>query len=189
MAPYNAVRVPAKRTVPLYFGKVVGFSQMTPAVHSVAAIGAIFIPYGVPTNAVPTTFPSNITVLNDAPGNWGPVDVCGVLNGMNETENAINGGGCFASLGTVTSTKTGFSGVSQGFQDLFSSGRIVVMPVVTPFGNGNSGSVTIVDFIVVQLLEGGSGGGQNWKCDVQVLGSGFDSLRKYGLGPIRNLVE
>src|ERR1051326_3250524 len=37
--PYNAVRVPAKRTVGLTFAKVVGLGAMNPAVHSVAAIG------------------------------------------------------------------------------------------------------------------------------------------------------
>src|SRR5579859_3289510 len=37
--PYNSVLVPARRTVPLPFGKVVGFSQMTPTVKSVAMLG------------------------------------------------------------------------------------------------------------------------------------------------------
>lgn len=78
--------------------------------------------------------------------------------------------------------------MSNGFQGLYNSGRIVAMPVVTPFPNGN-GDVTIVNFIVVKLLEGGSGGGKGWTCNVQVLGVGFSALKQYGLGPIRNLVQ
>src|SRR6266404_8125436 len=37
--PYDAVRVPALRNVDMTFGKVVGMSSMSPAVHSVAALG------------------------------------------------------------------------------------------------------------------------------------------------------
>ena len=39
--PYDAVRVPAKRNVDMTFGKVVGMSSMSPAVHSVAALGRL----------------------------------------------------------------------------------------------------------------------------------------------------
>jgi hypothetical protein len=123
------------------------------------------------------------------PGNWGPLDLCGVINGQNAVADAISGAGCFATVGQTTGTRTGFAGVQQGFQQRYNSGhRIVVLPVTGTFPNGN-GEVTIADFIVVQLLENGSGGGSNWQLDVQILGQGFGALRQFGLGPTRTLVE
>jgi len=50
--PYNAVRVPAQRTVTNNFGRVVGFPVMTPVVDSIATIGAQAMQYGVTKEAV-----------------------------------------------------------------------------------------------------------------------------------------
>ena len=58
--PYNAVLVPAKRTVGLQFGQVVGFKTMSQTIHSVAqsvGLGSVstdlatnLVPYGVTTD-------------------------------------------------------------------------------------------------------------------------------------------
>jgi Flp pilus assembly protein TadG len=172
--PYNAVRVPARRSVPLYFGKVVGLSKMKPIVDSVAVIGAIAIPYAVPSNIVGNVG-GTITLQRWSPGNWGPIDLCGVLNGQGETSDAISGGGCFATIGQVTGTATGFDGVKNGFADRYKNNPITVLPVTSTFPNGNK-DVTIVDFILVQLLDDGSGGGSNWQLNVLVLARGLSAL-------------
>ena len=51
-APFNAVHVPAQRTVTNHFGRVVGFPLMTPVVDSIAEIGVHSVPYGIPSSAL-----------------------------------------------------------------------------------------------------------------------------------------
>jgi hypothetical protein len=187
VTPYNAVSVPAQRTVPLTFGKAVGlFSQMTPTVDSIAAIGAHPIPYGVPSNAVGAVG-STLTLQNWSPGNWGPIDLCGAANGKNQRIN-VTTNGCYSNYGQVTTASTGFEGVSDAFQDL--CGQTVVLPVTSGSPNGQ-GEVTIINFIVVELNDPncGTGSGSNWKFTATILGVGFSGLREQGMGPIRSLVE
>jgi len=184
--PYNAVRVPAQRTVTNNFGRVVGFPVMTPVVDSIATIGAINIPFGVEASALPNTFPTDVTVSSASAGNWGALDECGTLSGSGDKTTAIGGGGCFASIGTVTGQSSGIDGVCAGFSAQV--GRTVVLPVVDSFANGN-GSTKIVNFIVVQVLSTSKCNGSNWTADITILGEGFSALQQYGLGPVRSLVE
>lgn len=193
---YNAVRVPAQRTVPLSFGRVVGVSQMTPTVHSVADIGATPIPYGIPSCYVTGVGGTN-TLQNwhnvpcsSSSGNWGVLDLCGPL-GPNDVEGAISGPGCFSSIGESTGTKTGVPNKTcTGFQDLWNNGpHIVVLPVTTDFPTGVSADVTVLDYVVVQLLGAPNCNGNNFSIDVQILGRGLNDLKKFGLGPVRALVE
>jgi Flp pilus assembly protein TadG len=208
--PYNAVRVPAKRTVPIYFGKAVGTSRMSPAVDSIATIGMRVVPYGIPSCVVTNVGGTN-TLQNwknagcsSSAGNWGAIDLCGAL-GPNDVASAISGPGCYSSVGQVTTTRTGVPNkTSDGFQTLWDNGRrIIVLPVTSDFPTGNSGDITVLDYVVVQLLgpptngsngngkngNGNNNGNGNWGVDVQILGRGYGALRQFGLGPTRNLVE
>ena len=195
-SPYNAVRVPAQRTVPLNFGRAVGFPNMTPTVDSIATIGANPIPYGIPS-CVLTNVGGTNTLQNwhnvpcsGGSGNWGVIDLCGQL-GPNDVEGAISGPGCFAPIGSTTGTRTGVPNKTKaGFQDLWDNGpHIIVLPVTTDFPNGSSGDVTVLNYAIVQLLGPPTGSGNNFGIDVQILGVGYSDLKKFGLGPVRVLVE
>jgi len=193
---YNAVRVPAQRTVTNNFGRVVGFPFMTATVDSIATIGVISVPYGVPACYVGTVGSTNLlqnwgnVACSSSSGNWGMIDLCGVLN-PGDVIPAITGGGCFGSVGETTTTRTGVPNkTADGFTALYNSGqRIVVLPITSDFPTGGSGNVTIQNFVIVQLLNGGTGTGNGWNISVQILGIGFDDLRRLGLGPVRSLVE
>jgi Flp pilus assembly protein TadG len=177
-APYNAVSVPAQRAVPVTFGKAVGFiSQMRPAVDSIATIGALVTPAAIPSNAVPTIFPTtNTDMQNFNSGNWGKIALCG----------GFGSPPCFASAGTSTDTDPGFSGVCNGFESL--TNQIVVLPVVDSFPNGKK-TVTIVNFIVVKIVSVNNCNGANFSLTVVFLGEGFGALQQAGVGPTRTLVE
>ena len=172
----NAVRVPALRTVPLYFGRVVGHAAMTPAVHSVAVIGQFVVQYGVPTSALDGGVGhvgDTITLERWSPGNWGPLDLCSTNNGKAEVQAAISTASCFASVGETTATSTGFDGVKDGFDDLCSRGADVWMPVVNAFPSGNSYDATIINFIKVHLLCPGSGGGDGFSIQATIVAIGL----------------
>lgn len=191
----NAVRVPARRIVTNYFGKVVGFAAMRPTVDSVAIIGAKPIPYGVPGCALAGVTNGGTFVVqdwgklacSDSSGNWGPLDLCGVINGKNEVIAALDGPGCFSTLGQSTGTRTGFAGVEDGFNKLCD--HIIVLPVTEDFPHGSSREIMLNDYIVVKVLCPSLDTGSKWKMNVQLLGRGFSDLRRLGKGPIRTLVE
>src|ERR1043166_92665 len=73
----------------------------------------------------------------------------------------------------------------------------MVLPVTSNPSSGNSSTVTIENFVIIQLLgipetcNGNCGGcqGNNWNDTVRVVGYGIDSLRNFGFGPVRSLVE
>jgi Flp pilus assembly protein TadG len=176
--PYNAVSVPAQRTVSNTFAKAVGlFSLMKPTVDSIAAIGALVTPAAIPTNAVPTIFPNtNTDMQNFNSGNWGKIDLCG----------GFGSPPCFASAGTSTDTEPGFSGVCSGFESL--TNQIVVLPVVDSYPNGKK-TVTIVNFVVVKIVSINNCNGSNFSLTIVFLGEGFGALQQAGLGPTRTLVE
>jgi Flp pilus assembly protein TadG len=196
-APYNAIRVPARRDVQLFFGKVVGLSRMEPAVDSIAELGAISIPYGIPlwalnSIAIGSTLTLQPWPLQGVGGNWGPLDMCGTLAGAGDVESALSGSGCFSTPGDVVQTSTGFSGLDRGFNDIWNDptrpNHIVVMPITSDYPDGNH-NLVIQGYVVIQLLDNGSGGGANWRLNATVLGIGYAALRQYGLGPGRVLVE
>ncbi len=184
--PPNAIRVPARRTVELYFAKVVGMGFMRPAVDSVAIIGKMATAYGVPSNAVASANIGDTVTLhwwtNPAGGNWGTLDLCATLSGQNDTVVALSADSCFATIGDIVPVATGFDGIKQGFASRYATDPIVTMPVTTEFPSG-SHTVTIVDFVQVQLLGPGTGGGSGYSIDVKILAKGLTP------GPQRALVE
>jgi hypothetical protein len=198
-APYTAVRVPARRSVPLNFGKVVGLGVINPAVDSVAVLGAISIPYGVPTNVLVGV--GETLELQPWPrtageggvgGNWGPLDMCGTLSGKNATIRAINGGGCFSTPGDFSSVATGIDGLIEAFEQFYRNPgnpqHLAVLPLTSMYPDGNH-QVEIKGYVVVQLQEDGHKTGGNWRLNVTVLGYGYSALRQYGFAPARVLVE
>lgn len=201
VTPYNAVRVPAQRIVPLNFGKIggpLGFPVMKPTVESIATIGVPTSPYWVPQSAVPAGT-TNLTLQSwpGGNGNWGALNLCGKTTGAGNnptsTETAISNGTCYATVGEVTTSGTGVAGVPDGFCDRWKAGNtIMVLPVVDIVPSGANDPVTVINFVIIRLLQPPNpcqGGGSGWTEDVEVLGMGFNDLKKFGLGPIRSLVE
>jgi Flp pilus assembly protein TadG len=175
--PFNAVRVPARRTVNNYFAQIVGMPVMKPAVHSIAEIGTLGVPVAVQTDVVYNAFNSggalNLTNSAGVSGNWGPVQICDdVMNGENEVEDAIKSANCFITLGP-TDARTGFAGVKNGLTALI--GSEFVMPIVAAWPPGGSGHPVIVDAMEVKLL-GVSGNGNNLTIDLQIEQVGLSAL-------------
>ncbi|HXI84381.1 MAG TPA: pilus assembly protein TadG-related protein [Verrucomicrobiae bacterium] len=189
-APFNAVHVPAQRTVTNHFGRVVGFPLMTPVVDSIAEIGVHSVPYGIPSSALQPIGGTN-TLQQWNPGNWGLVELCGPVP-KNDPEPVITNG-CFGSIGSTVPAVQGIPNkTANAFQDMYNSGQtVIVLPVTSDFQQGSSGGgdVTVQNFVIVQLLNAGSGSGSGWSINVQILGLGFDDLKRFGLGPVRSLVE
>jgi Flp pilus assembly protein TadG len=175
--PFNAVRVPARRTVTNYFGRVVGMPTMSPVVHSIAAIGTLGVPVAVATGAVNAAISAGgtltLTVSAGVSGNWGPVQICdNTFNGSKDVQNAIASENCFITLGP-TDARTGFAGVSDGLGALV--GSEFVMPVVETWPPGGSGNPMIVDAIEVTLISV-SGSGNNFTVTLFIEQAGFSSF-------------
>ena len=186
-APYNAVRVPARRTVNLMFGRVVGLGQMRPAVESVAKItlGGM-VPFGVgqdvlsgvATNcANPKDNACQFTINRANSGNWGKLDLGGVLNNPNAWEDAFVNGydGPVGQNGTLdgepvvfVDTDPGFAKLKEAWDLRRQTNPFVVLPVAIQFFNGRK-TVTIIQYASVELLDQ-NGNGNGWKGNLRLLG-------------------
>jgi Flp pilus assembly protein TadG len=161
--PYNAVRVPAKRTVGLFFGPVVGLKQKVTAVHSVAVNGNKTttlngtIPEGLDLSKLDLPIWSTNTITagtsGGGSGNFGQLDL-----GGDWAANMTSGCGCSLSIGDQVGTITGHNGncgecTPTGFQDRLNTGiPYAIMPVIGTWPNGVSGPATIVGFVGVKIL-------------------------------------
>jgi hypothetical protein len=175
---YNAVRVPARRNVPLNFGQIIGMNAMNPAVHSVAAIGAAGqvynpIPLWVTASAVVghpygdflTLLPGDFYDPKTGNGQWGKINFKD-SNGNNkyQTKNdwlkdmTTNGCSCPVSVGTYDDM-TGSSGVQSAVQALM--GAEVTIPVVDTPPKSGSTAVNVIGFIQIRVTATGPGG-SNW---------------------------
>jgi Flp pilus assembly protein TadG len=188
VAPFNAVRVPARRTVSLYFGKVVGLGAMRPATHSVAVIGTLGVPVGVAGTLVTQALSAGgtLTVCGSDTGNWGPLQLCdGDLSGKKDVENAIRYGNCFLTLGD-TAVRTGFAGVKDGFEDRLADGTLeFAMPIVDAFGPGGSTPSNVLNVMLVKLISV-TGSGNNFCFKIFIEEVGLPALTS---GTNRSLVE
>jgi Flp pilus assembly protein TadG len=174
---YNAVRVPARRVVPLHFGRVVGLTQMTPAIASVAALDvagtvANAIPFGISTNEFAGKTIGDTMILNDAgigSGKQGKVYLQDYRN-TGEWLAAMlspNGCNCEVSVGPIPA-QPGNAQVRQAFQAI-GVGAQFLMPVVANFSfSGGSGIAEIVGFVLVEIVDF-SGTGSNWSATVRFL--------------------
>ena len=179
----NAVRVPAKRNVPLVFGKVVGADAMNPATYSIAALDVLgcltnVIPFGV-TEAeliaagVDTESVYELNDLAVGSGKQGKLDLANRYQNTGSwvsdmVTDGFPGQTCVGPIPTIT----GNAQVAQTFNTI--AGRTFSMPVVNEFDLTGKKPAFIVGFITVKLLDS-SGTGSKWTAHVQFksrLGSG-----------------
>lgn len=183
--PYNAVRVSARRTVPMVFSSVLGRNSLTPPVQSIAYLtGAgmadCVIPYGVEGSYLAELIQNGLDygdIMTVDPhglgsngpglgGNWGKLDIGGNMSSKPNFDDAMVNGACNMPVrtGDVVEQATGFAGTPTGWDERIQINPFVIIPVVTDFGNGNS-SVTILGFLVAELIaqsgHQGNGNGNN----------------------------
>jgi Flp pilus assembly protein TadG len=178
---YTAVRVPARRKVPMNFGNVVGTGVMNPAAQSVATVGAAgtmanVIPFGVTYDQVLTNCLGHgdcygyFLNLNDSAvgsGKQGKVDLRHYQNtGSWLADMTVNGCNCEVSVGS-TPTITGNAQVRQAFESL-GVGAVVAVPIVDEFDTSGNKPANVLGFIIVQITSF-SGRGSNWSADVMFL--------------------
>jgi hypothetical protein len=186
--PYNAVRVPARRTVPLMFGPVIGMAAMTPVVHSVAMLqgagsafggsgsGCPLMPFAVLQRAATNAFYSQYTITKDdvsTTGNFGPLDLGGTQQNTDADwqYNMTVGCNCTVSIGDQVNTSTGVDKIYDGFCARLNapySEFCGVIAIVEQWPTGGSSNVGIVGFVGVQIISAvadnngnGNGGGGN----------------------------
>ena len=183
--PYNAVRVPGRRNVPLYFGPIVGLREMNPYVNSVAALTGVG---STSTNTIPLVITApellgknfnDTLTINSADvgsGKWGAVNLpgtCGNNNsGYQNKHDWLADMDTLGYPGTVSvgcvNVMTGNDGIKNAFDNI-PIGSVFTMPIVTSYdGSGNSSTATIIGFVVVQL-SGFSGSGSSWTAQVKFL--------------------
>jgi Flp pilus assembly protein TadG len=191
---YTAVKVPAARTVPLYFGNVVGLGAMKPATHSIA------VNPGRPPPPAPVGFTGDqFTNLNYwsyvylGPGNgqgsgkWGTLNLGYIKNPYSpypnkaawQTDMAVqNIGGVSVVKGCATCVIdsyptsipvfTGFANITDAFNAIPLGSVFTVAVAGTDFP-GNSGSATIIGFVYAQLVSYCECGGANWTATIQIV--------------------
>jgi Flp pilus assembly protein TadG len=185
--PYTAVRVPAARSVPLYFAPVVGLRTMQPRVVSIAALQFCGIPIGVTQDAVSSALSTNglliLTKDNAGPGNWGTLQFEDEsISGYPEVEPAVENGTCSIRFGQVPDKTGEANAIHDGIAARIGAGNIVViLPVVDAFPPGHSGVLNVVDLLLVQLATENNpdGNGDPMKITVSILGQGLPALRNY----------
>ncbi len=177
--PYDAVRIPARRTIRLAFGGVVGLGYMRPAVESIAKItrGGM-VPFGLSDALLPVGSLTNFTVTIDQKhtGNWGKLDLGGVLRNPNDWMDAFVYGydGPISKLDPVDGvfevwTDPGFAKLREGWDLRRGTNPYVVLPViVSEFPNGHSAPVYIAKFASAELLEQ-RGSGNGWKAEIRII--------------------
>ena len=201
--PYNAVRVPAKRTVSLLFGKVIGFGQMNPTALSVAMLtaagssyggnGGGFMPFGVDQAQATNAFYAQYQVCQadvGGSGNFGQLDV----GGTGWYGNMVNGCNCTVSVGETVSTFTGKNGCCPdctpvGLAARLASNPYGVMPVVGNWPSGSSGPANVIGLIGVKI-DAVSGCGGGWCMTLENVpvdlggGGGTTTNAPYGLARV-----
>jgi len=186
--PANAVRVSAKRVVPLYFGPVVGARSMAPDIHSVAIINSRLVPFGTSAVALGTNgVGSTLVASSTDPGNWGKLNFGDVLRNPNDWVEAFTYG-YSGTIGPQTvvngqtvfdvATDPGFAHLTEAWNARKAIDPIVVLPVILgTFPNGQ-GNVFIYQFITARLLDQ-TAQGRNWQGNLQILGISGDLSQAY----------
>ncbi len=172
----NAVRIFAAQSVPTVFSRVWGQLSTTPRTMAIATYDGsndvnCLIPFGLEDDSlVGKNYGDTMTINHASPGNWGKLDIGGNMSSNPVFLAAMASGACSAtvSIGDLLSPGTGFAGVVNGFDSRIASNPIVTMPIVNGFSNGNSSPVTVVGFVVAQLILQ-NGNGQNWSGQIRLL--------------------
>jgi Flp pilus assembly protein TadG len=168
-ARYNAVLVPARRAVPLLFGKVIGLDTMNPAVRSVAYLDFVSSPecsnpFGVTSNILGTAaIGSTITVSEKQgeSGQWGQLNFNGETGQPQDWQNAMLNGYCGGGVSVGSSdaiTDTGSDHVKQIMNAIADSGQILIVPVVDTLDFTGKTSVNIIGFVGLQVTDVKGGG-------------------------------
>ena len=158
---WNAVRVPAKRSVGLFFGKLTvgpgnGLSAMSPVVHTVAVLSHPnqaydVVPFMMTTNYAGNPFGTQLDFTKNEyknDGNFGKADLSSAGGSGDFTTDMQNGCNCTLSIGETINGDSGNSSVSAGLNDAL--GRDVIVPVVDALPK-NNGAVTIVGFMLIHI--------------------------------------
>ena len=174
----DAIRVSATRDLPAAFAKALEWGGLSPRVTSIA-IGQTGgnnvicgMPFGIAEHILQGVQFGDILDLSvQSAGNWGKLDIGGMMSDRNNFIDAMVNGACDAELviGDQVSPGTGYAGVADGWDDRIDVDPFVVLPIVQQFFDGNH-DVTIVGFVVVELIgqsdqtgggngSGGTGGG------------------------------
>jgi Flp pilus assembly protein TadG len=187
---WNAVRVPAKRSVGLFFGALTvgpgkGLSAMSPVVHSVAMVtgagsafggnGAGLIPFAVTpaqgTNAYFVQYSFNKGDIG--PGNFGKLDLGSIDKGM-DWDIAMTGGcNCTLNLNNSYDDIPGNAGIDGGFQDRLAQNPYVVMPIFDHNNPGNSGGGDVIIGFVTAKIISVTGPPGNWTVTLENVPSSF----------------
>src|SRR5262249_22676782 len=122
-APFNAVRVAARRQVPTAFGRILGFRELDPATHSIAYLSGTgsatcLAPFGITQAVVDANGYGNvIDISSPSPGNWGKLDIGGNMSSNPVFVDGMVNGLCntTVNVGDAISPGTGFAGVINGF--------------------------------------------------------------------------
>lgn len=179
----NAVRVQSRRTVQNTFARLMGQDSITPQVSSVAlALPNPDLRCVKPLGVVFTYLDGLIagdefTIYNNAPGNWGKIDVGGEnYSSGNNFGDAILGPGACAEdvyVGAPVDSSTGNGGSIHNVMDdaiRLEKNSDWTLPVITQQSNGQN-SVTMLEFIKVNLIRS-LGGGQNWSGTFRIIERG-----------------
>ena len=174
--PRNALRVPAKRNVPLMFGKVIGMDAMNPATYSIGArdpLGCItnVIPFGVSIQQIAGKQTGDTMSLNDSAitsGNQGEINLEDYKNPAAWDADMINlgcGASCLICAGEYP-VITGNAHVAKDFDAI--DGSKFIMPIVDETGFTGSGMAKIIGFVYVHL-DWSKLSGANWTAQVTFL--------------------
>ncbi len=192
--PINAIRVPVRRNVPAVFSRILGYTQLSPPVDSIAVVGGTGSsscnpPFALQDEvlqgmdygdiiSVDNYGPSGTTPPDDGSGNWGKLDLCGLnMSGSQFPPAMVNGVCCGPiSIGDVIYPANGAGHIGQGFDARMSSDPIMTIAVIDQFLQGNH-PVVVVGFVVVEILSH-HGNGEGWSAQLRIL----DRLTGSGVG-------
>lgn len=175
---WNAVRVPARRNVPLLFGRVIGFGQMNPAVHSVAWLDSVSSPsctkpFGVTSNILGVAaIGSTVTVSQKQgqSGQWGQLNLNGETGGGQNWAAYMLSNYCGSvSVGDTTAqTDPGADHVRRVMRELMHREEIFIMPILASIDLQGKQPVEIVGFVGVQVVDV-QGGGANMVITLKIV--------------------
>lgn len=175
----NAIMVGASVGVSTYFAKLFGITSLFPAVSSTAYLNTVGIsncirPFAVEFQIIDTLAIGDFfTVGNNEPANWGKVDL-GINSSSGKSfEEAMLTNTCESEyeVGNTLSPGTGFGGpIRNVFDQIIDQGKQdMEIALVSPFPNGNSDVVTLLEFAKVRFHYDNGKNGQNWSGTFEVL--------------------
>lgn len=170
----NSIRVVTRKPVDTTFGRMLNMDSLSPSQESIARVtitgnpNNCMRPFGVETSVLgnpPITPGQTFVVGSGAPGNWGKLDIDGInMSSGGNFVNYMQNGICSTNvgIGQAMSPGTGFGGnLISGFNTVLNTQFVIAR--VSNFPNGNSGHVTILEFLMVTYLGDNGQSGQNWQ--------------------------